>query len=574
MHDLIRDVTLCILFAWVLGLAAHFFRQPLILAYLVGGFVIGPFGMGWVHSDESISVISELGLIFMLFMIGLEIDLKKIIRAGKVILFTAGGQMIGGCLLGIAFFVAIGLALGGGKFDALYLCIACVLSSTVIIVKVLYEKRELDTLPGRITLGVLVLQDIFAILFLAVQPSLGDLQIGIVLLSVLRVGVLVATALLLSRYVLPKLFHQIARQPELVLLGALAWCFLIGEVAERLHLSREMGSLVAGVSLSTFPYALDVTAKVTTLRDFFITLFFVALGMTIPVPNASVISLALVIAAFTVVSRLLTTFVPLYLMRQGLRASLLPALNLAQISEFSLVVIQTGVAAKHISTQTANAASFAFVILAVISTFVITRSDQITRASIGPLKRLGLRDLDHGQDMGHEGEGHGAARRIVILGFFRAASALLSEIERQDKSLLSQISVVDFNPNVFRALVQRDIHVVYGDISNVDTLVHAGVGKAEIIILSVPDSLLKGANNEKLVRHVRSLNPTAKIISTADLLSDVEDQYTAGADYVTVTRISDAQELFNVIKVAEQGLLPDKRAEMDTSLRERKEVLP
>ena len=574
MHDLIRDVTLCILFAWVLGLAAHFSRQPLILAYLIGGFVIGPFGIGWVHSEESISIISELGLIFMLFMIGLEIDLKKIVRAGKVILFTAGGQMIGGCLLGIAFFVAIGLSLGGGKFDALYLCIACVLSSTVIIVKVLYEKRELDTLPGRITLGVLVLQDIFAILFLAVQPSLGDLQIGIVLLSILRVGALVATALLLSRYVLPKLFHQIARQPELVLLGALAWCFLIGEVAERLHLSREMGSLVAGVSLSTFPYALDVTAKVTTLRDFFITLFFVALGMTIPVPNSSVIGLALLIAAFTVVSRLLTTFLPLYLMKQGLRASLLPALNLAQISEFSLVVIQTGVAAKHIGMQTANAASFAFVILAVLSTFVIARSDRITRAAIGPLKRLGLRDLDHGQDTGLEGEGHGATRRIVILGFFRAASALLSEIEQQDKSLLSQISVVDFNPNVFRALVQRDIHVVYGDISNVDTLVHAGVGKAEIIILSVPDSLLKGANNEKLIRHVRALNPTAKIISTADLLSDVGDQYAAGADYVTVTRLSDAQELFNVIKVAEQGLLPNKRAEMDATLRERKEVLP
>jgi Kef-type K+ transport system membrane component KefB len=574
MHDLIRDVTLCILFAWVLGLAAHFSRQPLILAYLIGGFVIGPFGMGWVHSEESISVISELGLIFMLFMIGLEIDLKKIVRAGKVILFTAGGQMIGGCLLGLAFFVALGLSLGGGKFDALYLCVACVLSSTVIIVKVLYEKRELDTLPGRITLGVLVLQDIFAILFLAVQPSLGDLQVSIVLLSILRVGVLVATALLLSRYVLPKLFHHIARQPELVLLGALAWCFLIGEIAERLHLSREMGSLVAGVSLSTFPYALDVTAKVTTLRDFFITLFFVALGMTIPVPNGSVISLALVIAAFTVVSRLVTTFLPLYLMKQGLRASLLPALNLAQISEFSLVVIQTGVLAKHISMQTANAASFAFVILAVISTFAITRSDQITRAAIGPLKRLGLRDLDHGQDADHEGGGHGGARRIVILGFFRTASALLSEIERQDKSLLNQISVVDFNPNVFRALVQRDIHVVYGDISNVETLVHAGVGKAEIIILSVPDSLLKGANNEKLVRHVRSLNPAAKIISTADLLSDVDDQYAAGADYVTVTRISDALELYTVIRVADQGLLPDKRAEMDASLRERKEVLP
>lgn len=575
MDELIGDITLCTLFAWVLGLLAHFSRQPLILAYLIAGFIIGPFGMGWVKSQESIGIISELGLIFMLFMIGLEIDLKKIVRAGKVILFAAGGQLLGGCLLGIVFFAGIGLSIGGGKFDALYLCVACALSSTVIIVKVLYEKRELDTLPGRITLGVLVLQDIFAILFLAVQPSLNDLQVSVILLSVLRVGVLVATALVLSRYVLPRLFHQIARRPELMLLGALAWCFLIGEVAERLHLSREMGALIAGVSLSTFPYALDVTAKVTTLRDFFITLFFVALGMTIPVPGLSVIGLALIIAAFTVVSRLVTTFTPLYLMKQGLRASLLPAINLAQISEFSLVVIQTGVAAGHISTATSNAVSFAFVVLAVLSTFVMTKSAKITGLLIGPLKRIGFSDLDQGApaEDGQEG-GHGETRRIVILGFFRAASALLSQIERHNGALLGQISVVDFNPLVFGTLKARGLHVIYGDISNADTLVHAGIGNAEIIILSVPDSLLVGASNEKLVRHVRSLNPAAKIVATADLLADVNDLYEAGADYVTVARINDARELFSVIEAVDAGLLGEKRAEMDTQLAERREVLP
>ncbi|RYX88418.1 MAG: hypothetical protein EON84_16790 [Bradyrhizobiaceae bacterium] len=575
MHDLIRDITLCILFAWAIGLAAHFFRQPLILAYLVAGFVIGPYGSGWVKSDESVATISELGLIFMLFMIGLEIDLKKIIRAGKVILIAAGAQLVAGCVLGAAFFMAIGLKLGGGGFDALYLAVACALSSTVVIVKVLYEKRELDTLPGRITLGVLVLQDIFAILFLAVQPSLDNLQIGVVLLSFLRVGVLVATALVLSRYVLPALFHQIARQPELVMLGALAWCFLIGEIAERLHLSREMGSLVAGVALSTFPYALDVTAKVTTLRDFFITLFFVGVGMTIPVPDLATLWLALLIAMFAVVSRLVTTFTPLYLMKQGLRASLLPALNLAQISEFSLVVLQTGIAANHITKANASAASFAFVMLAVLSTFAMMQSDRITRWAIPVLKRVGLRDLDHGHGSeADHGEGHGSCRRIVILGFFRTASALLSQIEQQNNELLDQISVIDFNPNVYRTLVARGQHVIYGDISNVDTLVHAGCGKAEIIILSVPDSLLKGANNEKLVRHVRGINPTAKIISTADLLSDVADIYAAGADYVTVTRLSDAQALYEVIEAVDQGLLQAKRTEMDTQLAERREVLP
>ena len=302
----------------------------------------------------------------------------------------------------------------------------------MIIVKVLYEKRELDTLPGRITLGILVLQDIFAILFLAVQPSLADLQISVLLLSIARVAALVATALVLSRYVLPWLFHRIARTPELVLLGALAWCFLIGEIAERLHLSREMGSLVAGVSLSTFPYALDVTAKVTTLRDFFITLFFVGLGMTIPIPNGSVIALALAIAAFTVVSRVVTTFVPLYLMRQGLRASLLPALNLAQISEFSLVVIQTGIAGRPHRTADRERG----VVRLRAAGGAVDLRDGAQRPDHPPRDRpleadRPARSRSRPSAPSRHEAGHGAARRIVILGFFRAASALLSEIERQ-----------------------------------------------------------------------------------------------------------------------------------------------
>jgi voltage-gated potassium channel Kch len=140
--------------------------------------------------------------------------------------------------------------------------------------------------------------------------------------------------------------------------------------------------------------------------------------------------------------------------------------------------------------------------------------------------------------------------------------------------VLEQITVIDFNPLVFRTLTDRGMHVVYGDISSVDTLVHAGVGKAELIILSIPDSLLKGADNEKLVRHVRSLNPTAKIVATAEILANVGDLYEAGADYVTVTRLSDADELYKVIEAAQAGLLHDKRAETDALLSERREVLP
>jgi Kef-type K+ transport system membrane component KefB/voltage-gated potassium channel Kch len=465
------------------------------------------------------------------------------------------------------------MPIGGGRWDALYLGVGAALSSTVIIVKVLYDKNELDTLPGRITLGILVLQDLFVILFLAIQPNLQNLHFGIGIISVARVALLVAAALAVSRFVLPWLFHRIAQFPELVLVGAVAWCFLVGEVATLLSLSREMGALVAGIAISTFPYALDVASKVTSLRDFFVTLFFVALGLAMPIPDKEMIVSGLILAAFVVVSRVATTFIPLYLLKQGLRASLLPAINLAQISEFTLVLLQLGLEAKHISQSTATSASFAFALLAVLSTLAMSKSDAVTRVAIPVLKKLGLRDLDDRPDEGAGDGGHHSGR-IVLLGFYRTASSLIAEYERRNIPMTDQISVIDFNPHVYHALRERGYNVIYGDVSHMDVLKHAGIADAEIVISSIPDALLAGTTNERLVRTVRSINPDAKIIATADVIDNVQTLYQAGADYVVMARVAEANTLIDIIDAAEEGLLEDRRAELDKQLADRREVLP
>jgi Kef-type K+ transport system membrane component KefB len=579
MHELIHDIALCIIAAWALGVLAQFLHQPVILAYLVGGFAIGPAGFGLVEGQESVSIISELGLIFLLFMIGLEIDLKKIISAGTSILVTAASQILGGVAVGVLFFYLIGFPITAERWDALYLGIAAALSSTVIIVKMLYDKRELDTLPGRVTLGILVLQDLFVIIFLAIQPSLGELGAGSFVLSFLRVAVLVASSLAISRFVLPPLFRSVARLPELVLVGALAWCFLVGELAARMELSREMGALIAGVSISTYPYALDVTAKVTSLRDFFVTLFFVGLGMSIPVPSGALITGALLFAIFTVISRFITTFAPLYFLDQGLRASLLPAINLSQISEFSLVVMALGLEEHHIAPETKGLVSFAFVLLAALSTFGITKSDELTRVLISTLKRAGLRDLDTFSPTKKTGEldaaGHkGGGARILLIGFFRTASSLLEELRQKREDLLGDIAVVDFNPLVHATLRRRGIKVIYGDISHPETLVHAGVTSAQILICTVPDALLKGTTNARLVRHLRELNPEAKIIAVADVLADVSPLYLAGANYVSVSRLEEAKSLCEVLEAIESKLLDEIRSKLDARLDGREEVLP
>lgn len=577
MHDFIRDITYSIGAAWILGLIAQYLRQPVLLAYLVGGFALGPMGFKLVESTENISAISELGLIFLLFMIGLEIDLKKISSAGRSITLTALVQIVGGALLGLLFFRLCGFGLGGGKWDALYLAVAGALSSTVIIVKVLYEKQALDTLAGRITLGVLVLQDLAAILFLAIQPNLENLAPQILIMSLLRVVLLVSVAMAASRYILPAIFRHVARSPELVQVGALAWCFLIGQLGESLHLSREMGALVAGVALSTFPYALDVTAKVTSLRDFFVTLFFVGLGMSIPMPTLYLFSWALVFAAFVAISRFTTTFASLYLLRQGIRISLLPAIYLSQVSEFSLVILKMGENSHHLANPgTAGLVALAFVMLAALSTFGMSRSDDFARDLVPWLRKRGLQDLEDSPVPSGLEESHGAhgpPARILFLGFFRTASSLLEDLHRHAPELIPDIAVVDYSPVARAGLLERKVRVIYGDISQRDTLMHAGIEHAEVLICTIPDYLLKGISNERLVRLLRGLNPNATIIATADVLSTASLLMEAGANYVSVPRLREAEDLLQAVRAAGGDLLVQKKKALSAALAERREVL-
>lgn len=568
-HGLVTDIAICIIAAWVVAVVSQVARQPLLLAYLAAGFAIGPHGFGWVTNPDSIQTISEIGLALLLFMIGLEIDLKKMLSAGRVITLTAGAQILGCVLIGWVVFALLGPA--QNHLEALYLAVAAAMSSTVIIVKILYDKRELETLAGRVTLGVLVLQDIATILFLAVQPNLKHPSANLMLVAVWNVILLLAVAFLASRFVLPPVFKFIARLPELVLVGALAWCFAMAGFADYLKLSSAMGALIAGVMISTFPYTLDVVAKVTSLRDFFVTLFFVGLGMLIPMPTVSYIVWTLFVCLVLIFSRLVTVFPVLYSMRQGYRVSLLPAINLCQMSELSLVLLALGQKAGDVSDHVIGIAAFAFSFLAIGSTYGILSNDTLLRKTTPLLRKLKLHDLDHTAFLSRA---DAAPRRICLLGFSWTASSLLAEIERNRPDLLPQICVIDFNPVVHEKLKQRNIFAVYGDITARDVLHHAGASHAEIIICSLPNMVLKGANNLKLLRQMRDLNPHAQIIVHAELLSDLPALYAAGADYVSAPRLLEAADLLRVLESAEKKALGHKCDEQAMLLKERDEVIP
>jgi Kef-type K+ transport system membrane component KefB len=566
---LVPDIATCIIAAWVVAVVSQVAKQPLLLAYLVAGFVIGPNCLQLVHDKKSIQTISEIGLALLLFMIGLEIDLKKMLSAGRVITLTAGAQILGCVLIGWFFFGLLGPA--ETNLEAVYLAVAAAMSSTVIIVKILYDKRELETLSGRITLGVLVLQDIATILFLAVQPNLKNPSANVMLLAVWHVILLLSVAFLASRYLLPPIFKFIARLPELVLVGALAWCFAMAGFADALKLSSAMGALIAGMMVSTFPYTLDVVAKVTSLRDFFVTLFFVGLGMVIPLPTVSFVLWTLFVCLVLIVSRLVTVFPVLYKMRRGYRVSFLSAVNLCQMSELSLVLLALGKACGDVSANIIGIAAFTFALLAVGSTYAMIGNDSLFRKTEPWLDKMGLKDLDETETKRVADE---KPKRICWLGFSWTASSLLAEIERNRPDLLGEIVVIDFNPVVHEKLRRKNVHAVYGDITARDVLHHAGASHAEIIICSLPNIVLKGADNLKILRQLRELNPHAKIVVHAELLSDVPKLYAAGADYVTAPRLLEADDLLHVLESAEKNLLAEKRAAQETLLKNRSEIIP
>jgi len=586
---LLFGISISILAATVLGFCFNVLKQPLILAYIAAGIAIGPrIGFGFIQSKSDISTIAEIGLILLLFMIGLELDLKKVKESGKSLILTGIFQFILCVSMGLGFFLLLGFTLKGqapytyevlgvqilgGPYDLLYLAACIGLSSTTIVVKLLYEKFELDTLAGRLTVGVLIFQDLWAVILLGLQPNLTSPQIGVILWSFAKGASLVLLSLLMSKYILGFLFRTIAKVPEIMLVASLGWCFLIAGLAAQLGLSMEMGALIAGVALSTFPYNLDIIGKIINIRDFFIVLFFVGLGMVIPNPLAKpgLLLIAGLIAGFLVLTRFLSIYPLLYGLGNGNRVSLLSSINLSQASEFALVIAFIGSQAqpRHIGPDIVTLVIFVFVLTSIASTYMIKYNQGLQNVLRTGLEKLGLKSMEQ---VTRE-DRHAVAPDVALLGFYRVASAFVSEIESLQSHLKEKLIVVDFNPVVFRELKRRGIKVVYGDISNEQTLHHAGIEEAKVVVSTITDDILVGTSNMNLIRQIRHLAPQARIVVTAVSRSQALKLYEAGADYVLRPNYLTGRHLLEVLdRLLREDVKDWAEVEMER-LRQENEVL-
>jgi Kef-type K+ transport system membrane component KefB len=544
--SLLKDIGLGIVFAAVFSHLARLLRQPAILGYVVGGLLLGPhLGFSLVADQASIELISEIGLIFLLFIIGLEINLRDLVQMGRSMALMGIGQFLGCAAFTAGLFALIGRMIPTQRFDLLYLAVVLSLSSTLIVVKILHDKFEIHTAAGRMTIGILVLQDLWAIVFMAMQPNLLNPQAATILRAVFLGAVLVGLAFAVARFLLAGAFRAAGKRPELVLLTAVAWCFLLCGLADYAGLSKEMGALIAGTTIAAFPYGVDVIAKLGGVRDFFVTLFFVSLGLKMPQPSIDLANLALIVAVVVLASRLLTLIPLSWAAGTGLRMGILTGLNLAQISEFSLVILALGAGYGHVSQRVQSLVLLSMLLTSVLATYIILFNAQLAGLILAAFEKIGLRER------GHADPGQGARADgwdIVVLGCFREGEALLDVIAERAPELRNRILVVDYNPLLDKKLARKGFRWVYGDLAHPETLEHLGIEHAETIICPISNTFLKGTTAQRLLRQLQRLAPKAALVMTADDEQTAAALQQAGAARIIHPPRLAADRLFAVLK--------------------------
>ncbi|HAV24366.1 MAG: hypothetical protein A2X67_00010 [Ignavibacteria bacterium GWA2_55_11] len=563
MHsELLFAIGLSIIAASLLGYLTQLLRQPIILGYIVAGIVLGPQGLRLISRQEEITLLSELGLAFLLFIVGLEIDLKKFRSSGQPSAIIGVFQVVLCSALG----VWVASLLHFPPLSALYLGVTLAFSSTMVVVKLLSDRSELDTLPGRISLGVLLVQDVLAIVALATQGNVNHPSPIPIILSLFQGVGLVGISFAASKFLLPRMFRSVAQNPELMLVLSIAWCFAMCWFALLAGFSIAMGALIAGVSISTYPYSHEVIVKIRSLRDFFVTLFFVSLGMQIVVTSASTIFMGLFLSLFIIVSRIITIFPAALSLKLGGRVGILTSIALAQSSEFSLVIAAIGVTYGHIKPEIVSLIAITLVVTSTLTTYLVRLSHPVARIVVDTMKRLGFNEsamADEGKaDQGQEGE-------IVLLGCHRLGSALVHELVKAGHPL----RVFDFNPVVLERLKAMGVPAAYVDISHFDAIEAAGIERASIIVCTVSDEYLRGTSNAGILQFMRARELKAAVVVQANSVEHAVELYAAGADYVMLPSVLTASQMVGVIQEYEKGNLGDIRKKAIGELGARDEVL-
>jgi Kef-type K+ transport system membrane component KefB/Trk K+ transport system NAD-binding subunit len=534
--------------ATLIGIVGQKLRQPLIIMFLATGILAGPACLGIIQNYDQIELLAHIGIALLLFIVGLKLDLHLIRTTGPVAFATGLGQIIFTAVIG--FILAVIL-----KFEflpATYIAVSLTFSSTIIIVKLLSDKKEIDSLHGQIAIGFLIVQDIAAILALVALTTLGSsveaegsTLVAAVTIVAKGLGFLAGVALVM-KYIIPSLMRRLSYSLELLTLFAVAWAVFLGAASEYLGFSKEVGAFLAGVSLASTPYRDSIGARLTGLRDFLLLFFFVDLGARLDW-SAVVFQLgaATTFSLFVLIGNPLIVLAIMGYMGYRRRTGFLAGLTVAQISEFSLIVAAMGLSLGHITNETVGLITLVGVITIFISTYMILYSSQLY-AFLSPFLKIFERKNPY-REAAIDSAVHTTTVDVILVGLGNYGSGLAEYLLQRGKTILG----VDFDPTALAKWRKRGIPVLYGDVGDPEMHDQLPLQKARWVVSTVRSKEM----SQVLLHNLKERGYEGKIALTATNDIEAKESENAGAQLVFRPFIDAAEQAADALTDT-MGFLP------------------
>ena len=556
MLDLFSQLTIIIVVASVLGIIARLAKQPTILAYLIAGILVGVFGFFEIsHDTEVYRIFSDLGIMFLLFLVGLEINYSSLRSVGRDSFIVGIGQVIFTFIIGFG----ISLLFNFSLIASFYISLALTFSSTIIVVNLLYEKKDLNNVYGKISLGMLLVQDIIVVIALVLLAGIGGgegvanyqflsnifesktlLLIASVFVTLVKAFLVFYIAFSLSRRFIPKLFATIAKSSELIFLTSLAWLFALTWVIDVFGFSKEIGGFLAGLTLANSYEHYQISNRIKSLRDFFILVFFVILGASLIVFSSfsGIIIPILVFSLFILVGNPLIVFLLMSFLGYRKKPAFFAGIMIAQISEFSLILAALGVSLGHISNTIATLITAVGVITITISTYLILNTEKLytlLAPYLSFFERKSATSTKDGVTI-HK-------KPIILIGFHRTGQSIAHNLLKDD------VLIIDYDPEIVRTLEKNGSTHIFGEMNDEDIIALIDFSSVRVAISTAPDVESNVVFIKNLIAIRNKLSAPFRIIVRARTDADALILYKAGADYVLLPHTTAGRFLAKTISV-------------------------
>ena len=533
MHNnIFTEISLVIGFATIMAMFMRRLKQPLIIGHILTGILLGPAVFGVIKSSDTIQLFGSFGIALLLFLVGLGLNPRVIKEVGKVSLLTGIGQIIFTTIAGIAVATLFGYSL----ITSLYIAIALTFSSTIIILKLLTDKREHNKLYGKIAIGFLIVQDIVATIALVIASASGSesaTPLSLILLLGKALGLVLIT-ILVAQLIIKPLGNFLTKSQELLFLFAISWGFGIATLFYEVGFSLEVGALVAGVSLAGMTYAQEIGSRLRPLRDFFIVVFFIALGATLNFSGFSTIIWQIIgFSALVLIGKPLIMMPIMGALGYTKKTSFKVGLAVAQISEFSLIFILLGFNNGQISEEVVSLVTIVGIITIAASSYMITYSDGLYKyfekyLFIFERKKVKAeREIRGGYD-------------AILIGYRRGGSEFVKVLDKISKRYL----IIDYDPDAIEELDRKQLPYVYGDATDPELLEEIDVTRTKLIISHMNDH----ESNRLIVEFVTQSNEKTVVICHAETAHQAAELYGLGASYVMLPHFVGSEKMSSFIK--------------------------